>query len=348
MTAYYNEFDPKTAAWLREVISRGLIAPGDVDERSIVEVSANDLKGYTQCHFFAGIGGWPYALKLAGWPDDRPVWSGSCPCPPFSTAGKRQVCPCCKGPHLVWCPRRTGYAICSGCGNAWLADDRHLWPELWRLISERGPSIVFGEQVASADGLVWLAGVRASLEICQYAFGATDYPSAGVNAPNTRQRLWWVAESNSEHGRGGAGRQDGPETGDGCRMGDTDHPGPQERRCGFVEQHDPQGREIAERLTGLSSCNGRMADAHGGNAGTERQQRGGQQRQQPQNGGLGFWDEYDLIPTSDGKTRRIEPGTFPLAHGILARVVRLRGYGNAINPVVAARFIQAYNDIIAM
>ncbi|NJO84750.1 MAG: DNA cytosine methyltransferase, partial [Blastochloris sp.] len=37
-----------------------------------------------------GIGGWPLALRWAGWPDNRPVWTGSCPCQPFSTAGRRK------------------------------------------------------------------------------------------------------------------------------------------------------------------------------------------------------------------------------------------------------------------
>ena len=63
MSAYYNEFDPFAAAWLRNLIAQGLIAPGDVDERSIKDVSPDDLRGYTQCHFFAGIGGWSYAAR---------------------------------------------------------------------------------------------------------------------------------------------------------------------------------------------------------------------------------------------------------------------------------------------
>src|SRR5690554_3303002 len=167
--AYYNENDPKAAAWLRELIGAGLIAPGDVDERSIEDVRPGDLAGYAQCHFFAGIGGWSYALRLAGWPDDRPVWTGSCPCQPFSAAGKR------KG----------------------TADERHLWPEFHRLIADGNPPVVFGEQVASKDGRLWLAGVRADLEALGYGVGAADLCAAGAGAPHIRQRLWWVG--NAEH-----------------------------------------------------------------------------------------------------------------------------------------------------
>src|ERR1700744_3533342 len=129
--AYYNENDPFAAQWLRNLISNDLIAPGDVDERSIEDVRPNDLVEYTQCHFFAGIGGWSYALRLAGVPDDEPVDTASCPCQPFSQAGKMLA----------------------------EKDQRHLWPVLFRLFAKRGPSIIFGEQVASALGRVWLSGV---------------------------------------------------------------------------------------------------------------------------------------------------------------------------------------------
>src|SRR5690554_815647 len=170
MSAYYNEIDPFAAAWLRELISAGHIAPGDVDTRSIEDVSPSDLAGFTQCHFFAGIGGWSYALTLAGWPDDRPVWTGSCPCQPFSSAGAR------KGTN----------------------DPRHLWPH-WRwLVDQCRPAIIFGEQVASKDGRLWLTGVRSDLEALGYAVGAADLCAAGVGAPHRRQRLYWLADANSE------------------------------------------------------------------------------------------------------------------------------------------------------
>jgi DNA (cytosine-5)-methyltransferase 1 len=121
--AYYNEFDPYAAQWLRNLIAAGHIAPGDVDERSIEDIHPYDLIEYTQCHFFAGIGVWSYALRLAGWSDAREVWTGSCPCQPFSAAG-------------------------AGGG---FADERHLWPAFYHLIDFHRPPVVLGEQVASKD-----------------------------------------------------------------------------------------------------------------------------------------------------------------------------------------------------
>ena len=167
MRAYYNEIDKFAAAWLRELIADGLIADGEVDERSILDVRPDDLRGFTQCHFFAGIGGWSRALRLAGWPDDRPVWTGSCPCQPLSVAGQRK-------------------------GHA---DSRHLWPAFHDLIAVCQPATVFGEQVASKLGREWLAGVRADLESSGYACGGADLCAAGVGAPHIRQRLWWVADA---------------------------------------------------------------------------------------------------------------------------------------------------------
>ena len=138
--AYYNEFDPNAAQWLRNLQEKNLIAKGVVDERSIKSVTGADLAGYKRAHFFAGIGGWDLALKLAGWYENEEVWSGSCPCQPFSTAGK-------------------------GKGTA---DERHLWPEFRRLIATCLPATVLGEQVASSAGRQWLASVRFDLENIQY------------------------------------------------------------------------------------------------------------------------------------------------------------------------------------
>ena len=182
--AYYNEIDPKAAAWLRELIKQGHIAQGEVDERSIIDVRSEDLRGFTQCHFFAGIGVWSYALRKAGWADDRPVWTGSCPCQPFSAAGKGDE----------------------------FADERHLWPAWFRLIQECRPVAIFGEQVASKDALSWLDHVSTDLEGEDYTIGSVSTVSCGFGAPHIRQRLYFVAHSSTSghtrgESRGGTGKE---------------------------------------------------------------------------------------------------------------------------------------------
>lgn len=174
MVAYYNENDTKTAAWLRELIKKGLISDGEVDERSISDVVPAELAGFDRCHFFAGIGIWDYALNRTGWTGK--VWTGSCPCQPFSAAGKGE-----------------GFA-----------DERHLWPDWFHLIHAYTAAFghipaIFGEQVSSKDGLSWLDLVQVDLESIGYTFGPLDIPAASVGAPHRRQRFYFVADA--EHAR---------------------------------------------------------------------------------------------------------------------------------------------------
>lgn len=174
--AFYNEIDPYAAQWLRNLIDAGHIAPGIVDERPIQEIEPHDLEGFTQCHFFAGIGIWSAALRRAGWPDERPVWTGSCPCQPFSAAGKQE-----------------GFD-----------DERHLWPTWFTLLEKRRPAIVIGEQVASA--LAWLDLVQADMEGAGYAFGAADLCAAGFDGAHIRQRLYFVGLANADGRQSGKAR----------------------------------------------------------------------------------------------------------------------------------------------
>ena len=179
--AFYNEFDPFAAQWLRNLITYDLIPYGEVDERSIVEVQPDDLKGFGQCHFFAGIGGWALAARLAGWPDDRELWTGSAPCQPFSVIGKQ----------------------------GGIADERHLWPEYKRLIAARWPAIVMGEQVAAAIGKDWLDGVLADLEDIGYAGRAVVLPACAVDSPHRRDRIYFVADGCGVVGDGERARLEG-------------------------------------------------------------------------------------------------------------------------------------------
>jgi DNA (cytosine-5)-methyltransferase 1 len=163
--AYYNEIEPYAVEWLRRLVLFGLVAPGDVDDRSIKDVDPDDLRPYCRCHFFAGIGLWDLALERAGWSADCEVWTGSCPCQPFSASGQQ----------------------------GGFDDPRHLWPDWFRLIDQHRPDTIFGEQVAAKAGLDWFDLVSTDLEGAGYAVGATDLGAAGLGAPHIRQRLWFVA-----------------------------------------------------------------------------------------------------------------------------------------------------------
>lgn len=300
---YYNEFDPGAAAWLRELIKEGHIPQGYVDGRSISEVVASDLAGFTQCHFFAGIGGWSYALKLAGIPATTKLWTGSPPCQPFSTAGKQ-------------------------LGQL---DERHLAPTFMWLVDQCRPPILFGEQVAAAIGKHWLDDLFDELERQGYACGAAVLPACSVGAYHKRERLFFGAMAdtrragqckpsyNSTVPAVGGTLAELSERGDiVSSVADASGERPQGRLPGWEDsqrqvEHRPAGCDCATIATGENKS---------------------------------FWSDVDWLGCRDGKFRSVEPGTFPLADGIPARVGRLRGYGNAIVPQVAAEFIKAFYGAI--
>ncbi|MGF6422118.1 DNA (cytosine-5)-methyltransferase 1 [Lelliottia sp. 489] len=265
MTAYYNEFDPFAAQWLRNLIYSGLIAPGVVDERSITDVSPSDLKGFKQCHFFAGIGGWSYALRLAGIPDNFPCWTGSPPCQPFSTAGKQLA----------------------------QNDSRHLAPTFVRLVIKCRPSILFGEQVRAAINKFWLDDLFDELEKENYACASAVLPASGVGAYHKRERICF-----------------------GATVGNSDS------SCweGFRESEQfllQKGWEDEKRYS------------------------------LPANVASHFWSEWEPDEGADGQVRMLPPGYGDALNGVSARVGRVRGFGNAIVPPLAAEFIKAFVESVS-
>ena len=289
MSAYYNEIDPYAAEWLRNLIKAGHIADGEVDTRSIVDVEPNDLRKFDQCHFFAGIAGWSHALRLAGWEDDRQIWTGSCPCQPFSVAGQG------KGVN----------------------DERHLWPHFFRLIRGCRPSVVMGEQVAGAAGYGWLDGVRSDLESENYSCQGVDIPACSVNAPHIRQRLYWAAKDMGV--ANSAGWQERQSAAKGMGHGHTIVAGSGDSRISDIDMADTKCRG---RESGSISTTDTATELIAQNS----------------------WSNAIWLNGADGKTRRAQPDICLLADGVPARVGKLRAYGNAIAPPLAAEVIKSFMD----
>ncbi len=331
MPAIYNENNPAAAAVLRQMIADGHIAPGVVDERSIRDIRADDLAGYDQVHLFAGGGFWSAALRAAGWPGDRPVWTGSCPCQPFSAAGRR------KG----------------------VEDERHLWPEMHRLIRERRPAIVLGEQVAGRAGWAWFDAVSGDLEAAHYAVGAAGLTAAGFGAPHIRERIYWMAVSDRDGRARGAELDSDTLAGveairqghnaDGrsnlCRLGDAEGDG-------RIRRPDATDIGRGQRASGYAGATRRLGDADF--AGLEGR-RGGPDAESRQCApgpsgpdGPGIWSDPEWVWCSDrgGVWRPIERGTFPLADGRPGRAQVLHLAGNAIVLPVATAFCRAALEIV--
>lgn len=312
---YYNDNDKFSAQWLRNLVAAGLIPPGDVDDRSILDVRAGDLAGYKQCHFFAGIGGWPYALSLAGWEGE--CWTGSAPCQPFSAAGSQDGA----------------------------ADERHLWPAWFALIRECRPEYIFGEQVSAAIRLGWLDGVFTDLEREGYTTGAAVLGAHSVGAPHIRQRLYWVADARSERRQQESRSAPGDERAHGWEQDGDNEPssaGAAERLADTSNERHERGGGTRRGWQGLADDGAieRVADDdHDGPQG--RDERG----HCP--GERSAWAASVVIECGDGKRRRIpfEPALQPLAPGLSGRVGLLRGSGNAIVPPLAAEFIRAFLEV---
>lgn len=323
MPAFYNEIDVQTAAWLKQLIRTGAINHGEVETRSIEVIQPRELERFQQAHFFAGIGVWSYALRSIGWPDDSPVWTGSCPCQPFSGAG-----------------RKGGFD-----------DERHLWPDWFKLIKHQRPPVIFGEQVASKDGLTWLDSVCDDLEGAGYTVGAADLCAAGVGAPHIRQRLYFGAvrkgfehllpdlrvgnangarlerhAGDEDHGsrRKSSARSTSPTGSAGDGMADTDgeagrllvqsrksrHEKSETRRSGKVGRlgNTDRGSSAGHSGTGV----GPEAETEGlGHF--DRGERDGSQPPGPVNG---HWRNAVFIPCRDGKLRPIESITAKVVDGL--------------------------------
>lgn len=279
--ALYSENNPFAAATLRNLIAAGQIAPGVVNERSIEDLTPDELRPYTQVHLFAGIGVWSAALRRAGWRDEWPIWTASCPCQPFSSAGAR----------------------------GGFDDERHLWPAVAWLADSVRPGLILGEQVSTGIGAEWLDCVQDDLERMGYAVGALAFPAAMLGVAHARLRTYWMADAECaglpipqprefpDAQRPQERRAIGEPGGDG--LGDSGRKRLEGRTGELPKQQSPKAG------IGLEYADGARPFARSSAAETAGQ------RQTSQSTSRWTWARC-----TDGKARPFESGVLPVAHGL--------------------------------
>lgn len=321
--AYYNDHDKKVCAWLEQLIKNGEITKGDVDDRSITEITADDIAGYDRVHLFAGIGTWDYALNQAGW-RDRPVLTASLPCQPFSAAGK-------------------------GLGKQ---DERHLLPQAVDLIIKSGIDTIFGEQVERAIAHGWLDDLQAVMEAENYAVGHAVLGAHSVNSAHIRQRLYWVANSINNNGQRKIGRSDG-ET-ENTEAGDRKNINESRQSCGTSDDvlrladtknggRESHQNKKAAGIFGATNAEGELWCGVGSLRATPiKWIRCRDNKYRPIKSGI-----KPLVDGSAGKlVRGSDTGAQIEANNTQeARSMRLKGYGNAIQAQTAEAFIRAFISI---
>lgn len=273
---------------------------------------------------FSGIGGMSLGLEMAGgfetvafceqdkycqamlrqhWPDvpifddvrklhfDQPVdlVCGGYPCQPFSQAGQRRGA----------------------------EDDRHLWPEMRRIVDECRPSWVLGENVAGHITL-GLDEVLSDLETLGYACRAFIVPAVAVDARHRRDRVWIIAHADRDREPDGAVHET-------ARSRQLVVAHSDNRNGRWREERRPQGnREFSVYCKNDADPQGLRSQGFG---------------EKP--------DNAASVGLRGGKTERaantwpIEPVVGRVAHGVPARVDRIKALGNAVVPQVVAQIGRA-------
>jgi DNA (cytosine-5)-methyltransferase 1 len=231
------------------------------------------------------------------------VISGGYPCQPFSTAGKR--------------------------GGA--EDDRHLWPEMYRIIKAGRPEWVVAENVAGHISM-GLDTVLSDLECAGYAWWTFVIPACALDARHRRDRVWIIANAKDERTLRGSGevsqahgRQD---SGLLSELDNTVDSQTLANANGIGREGRNSGRGIAANEDGASARSeaGRsiQSDAAANPIGGQRSQRG-------KIGRMG-WEEQIPWPRVGPLTS--EPLVCRGAHGIPSRMDRLKSLGNSVVPQI--------------
>ena len=235
--------------------------------------------------------------------------SGGFPCQPFSQAGER------KGEE----------------------DDRHLWPEYFRLIQEIRPRWVIGENVAGLISM-GLDQVLSDLESADYSCQTLVIPACAVNAPHRRDRVWIIARRNA--------------------MGNSEYNGSstakESRSPSSISNNSSQGENKTFQSKGTSGPGNidNVADSECNTEGAayRSNRRASSAGRQKQSVGKRNQVGSDLGNGSDnprGNTDfwAVEPDVGRVAHGIPNRVDRLKQLGNAVVPQVVEQIGRAIMQI---
>jgi len=238
------------------------------------------------------------------------IITGGFPCQPFSVAGKQ------KG----------------------TSDDRHLWPEMFRIIKEFTPRWVIGENVKGItniqDGMVFET-VCANLEGEGYEVETFNIPAASVGAPHRRERIWIIASLENARRTLRPGTELREKNEDEIRKEDAN----QHQRSGSPSESDvadtnsgrsdepnneiQTGRNIispsSEDVANTESSPRHDHEAVAGNGGSSTQEVSG--NGSSVRGESAWWD--------------FEPDVGRVAHGVPGRVYRLKALGNSIVPKIA-------------
>lgn len=225
------------------------------------------------------------------------ILTGGFPCQPYSLAGKR------KGKE----------------------DERHLWPEMLRVIRECAPRYVVGENVRGFVG--WNGGmvfeeVCSDLEAQGYAVQPFVLPACGVGAPHRRDRVWFVAYANDD-GKKRTSRRD-ESTGESERV--------QQRH--EVQQSD-EPNFVREISSDTDDKRPQRCEVTGGT------RQGGKERdEQPPRCVRQTWEKFPTVPPvcggDDGLPKKLDGLTFSKW-----RRESIKAYGNAIVPQVALQIFRA-------
>lgn len=312
------------------------ITPGlERDAMAAFHAAHGSPSGRTHLDVFSGIGGFALAAQAAGystigfseiepyackilkrhWPDvpnygdirnvrniRADLITGGFPCQPFSLAGKR-------------------------LGQK---DDRHLWPEMCRVIGEARPTWVLGENVPGIISLE-LDRVLSDLESLGYSVWPFAIPACALDARHRRERIWIVGHANGERCDrqrvsilAGRPLQAGAET-DGTSPAVADATG--ERKQKPADKTDAR-------------ANGRQAWNESGNGGEPLSNAARQQARRIQQRPLPAYACASRDGANAPAAWATEPELGRVADGIPNRAHRLRGLGNAIVPQVAETLIR--------